>query len=68
MTSSDAGALVTNWRKARASVANGACVEVASADARVLLRDSVDPSGPAVFYAPGAWRDFVNGMKAGDFR
>lgn len=53
-----------NWRKASSSVGNGACVEVASASARVLVRDSVDLSGPAIAYAPEAWQSFVNSTKA----
>jgi hypothetical protein len=39
------------WRKARRSVGNGACVEVARADGRVLVRDSRNQDGPVVPYA-----------------
>jgi hypothetical protein len=66
MSSMDAE-LLANWRKASRSIGNGACVEVASADSRVLVRDSVDPSGPAVGYDPAAWRNFINSAKAANW-
>ena len=43
-----------NWRKAMHSISNGACVEVADTGARVLVRDSVNPSGVKIAYAPDA--------------
>jgi hypothetical protein len=59
------------WRKSRRSVANGACVEVAptaTAVARaILVRDSVDPSGPAIEYAVRTWQSFVTETKAGTY-
>lgn len=61
----DVEVLAANWRKASASVGNGACVEVASAAARVFVRDSVNPSGAEIAYAPGAWQGFVESTKAG---
>jgi hypothetical protein len=65
MSLTDVAALAADWRKASASVANGACVEIASANARVLVRDSVNPSGPAVAYGSGAWEIFVDSAKRG---
>jgi hypothetical protein len=55
------------WRKSRRSVHNGACVEVAqAASARaVMVRDSVDPSGPQVRYPRRAWQSFVADAKRG---
>ena len=55
MSPMDVEVPAVNWRKAGRSVGNGACVEVASASARVLVRDSVNPSGTAIAYAPEAW-------------
>ncbi|OWV03868.1 DUF397 domain-containing protein [Micromonospora wenchangensis] len=49
------------WRKSsRSSTNGGACVEVAGnlVDA-VGVRDSKDPNGPALVFAPTAWRAFV---------
>ena len=51
------------WRKSRHSVGNGACIEVAPAAPAILVRDSVDPRGPMLRYAPRAWRAFVADMK-----
>ncbi len=67
MSPTDAQVPANNWRKARRSIGNGACVEVATASARVLVRDSVDPSGPAVHYAPEVWQGFIDSAKRGRF-
>ena len=67
MSPMDPKVLAEDWRKASRSVNNGACVEVGSAAARVLVRDSVNPSGAAIAYAPAAWRSFLSSAKAGAF-
>jgi Domain of unknown function (DUF397) len=59
--------LAGDWRKASYSVNNGACVEVGSGSARVLVRDSVSPSVTVIAYAPQAWRGFVASVKTGAF-
>ncbi len=55
------------WRKARRSANNGACVELASADGRVLVRDSRDEDGPVMGYPGPAWRVFVGAAKTAHF-
>jgi len=67
MSPMDVEVPAVNWRKAGRSVGNGACVEVASASARVLVRDSVNPSGSAIAYAPEAWQAFIGSTKTGGF-
>jgi len=67
MSSMDAEARAANWRKANRSIGNGACVEAASGGGRVLVRDSVNPSGAVIAYAPKAWRGFINSAKTGSF-
>ncbi|MFY1598040.1 DUF397 domain-containing protein [Micromonospora sp. WMMD737] len=49
------------WRKSTKSGNNGGnCVEVADNLAGIVgVRDSKDPSGPALVFAPTAWRAFV---------
>ncbi|SCL38420.1 protein of unknown function [Micromonospora pallida] len=49
------------WRKSTRSGSNqGACVEVADNLAGVVgVRDSKDPTGPLLVFAPAAWRAFV---------
>jgi len=60
----DADAPDAGWRKASRSVNNGACVEAASARAAVMVRDSVDPSGPVVAFPVATWRAFLANAKA----
>jgi hypothetical protein len=59
--------LDAGWRKPSRSVANGACVEAASSHAAVLVRDTVDRSGPVVRYNARTWRLFLDSAKAGAF-
>ena len=48
------------WRKATHSGDNGGgCVEVATADTEIAVRDSKDPAGPNLSFAPSAWRSFL---------
>lgn len=56
-----------NWRKAARSAGNGACVEVASVNPRVLVRDSRDQNGPAMRYSGSAWQAFLTAAKRGRF-
>jgi Domain of unknown function (DUF397) len=52
------------WRKASYSNANGGnCVEVAPAPGAVAVRDSTDPTGPALAFTPGEWREFTRHLK-----
>ncbi|GIJ78854.1 protein of unknown function [Micromonospora phaseoli] len=54
------------WRTSTRSSSNGgACVEVAgNLPAVIAVRDSKDPSGPALTFAPTAWRAFLTGVTA----
>jgi hypothetical protein len=55
------------WRTARRSAGNGACVEVAPAGGQVLVRDSQNKTGPVVMYPGRSWRAFLSGVKDGQF-
>jgi hypothetical protein len=56
------------WRKSSYSGNGGdTCVEVArNLPAVVAVRDSTDPDGPALAFAPDAWKTFISRIKAGD--
>jgi Domain of unknown function (DUF397) len=51
------------WRKSRHSGGNGNCVEAASTGLVVAVRDSTDPEGPRLAFAPSAWRTFAAAVK-----
>ncbi|MFG2048135.1 DUF397 domain-containing protein [Micromonospora sp. NPDC048935] len=53
------------WRKStRSGGSGGDCVEVAdNLPAVVGVRDSKDPTGPALAFAPATWAAFVDGIK-----
>jgi hypothetical protein len=67
MSQTDFEAGDLQWRKARRSVGNGACVEVARANGQVFIRDSQNQSGPVVSYSGSSWRSFLADAKQGQF-
>lgn len=46
------------WRKATYS---GECVEVATADTLIAVRDSKDPHGPPLTFSTSSCREFLRG-------
>ncbi len=55
--------LEARWRKASGSFSNSNYAEVRVLAGTVDVRDSKDP-GPALSFAPAAWRAFLAGVKA----
>ncbi len=56
------------WRKATGSVGNGACVEVATVNGQIAIRDSKNPDGHILRYSAKAFRSFVAAAQSHDSR
>jgi Domain of unknown function (DUF397) len=61
------GLRAAGWRKARRSIGNGECVEVAPVVGNIAVRDSMNPEGPILQYSAVSWRSFLTAAKKGDF-
>ncbi|MFX0574266.1 DUF397 domain-containing protein [Nocardia nepalensis] len=56
------------WFKSSRSGGSKECVEVAFLDGgRVGVRDSKNPTGPALVFTPGEWEAFTAGVADGEF-
>ncbi|MFD0886035.1 DUF397 domain-containing protein [Streptosporangium algeriense] len=56
------------FRKSSLSGGNNNCVEVATnLSGLVAVRDSKDPSGPALAFTPTQWRSFIGRVRTGAF-
>ena len=51
------------WRKSRYSGSNGSCVETASGEGVVLVRDTTNRDGGALTFTAAAWRTFAAQLK-----
>jgi len=63
MSLTDLEARDLQWRKARRSAGNGACVEVAPVKGQVAVRDSMNPGGGRLQYTTRSWNTFVSAIK-----
>ncbi|MFF0409678.1 DUF397 domain-containing protein [Kitasatospora sp. NPDC004745] len=68
MTIENAAALNVTWRKSSRSNQNDNCVEFAfAAGPGTFVRDSKDPSGPALALSSEAHSAFIAAAAAGEF-
>ncbi len=52
------------WLKSSHSGSGDQCVEVARLNGGAhAVRDSKDPQGPALMFAPSAWRSFLDAVR-----
>jgi len=51
------------WRKASYSNGSGNCVETASGNGAVLVRDTTDRGGAVLNFTAAAWREFTGALK-----
>ncbi|MFG3524781.1 DUF397 domain-containing protein [Nocardia nova] len=57
------------WYKSRRSHGKDTCVEVAHlSDGTVGVRDSKNPTGPALIFTPAEWDAFTAGIQDGRFK
>lgn len=52
-----------DWRKSSYSGSNGSCVETASGEGVVLVRDTTNRDGGTLAFTADAWRAFMTGIK-----
>jgi Domain of unknown function (DUF397) len=56
------------WRKSSHSGTSGTCLEVAELhDGHHALRDSTNPTGPALIITPPQWSTFTTAIRTGEF-
>ena len=55
------------WKKSSRSGAGNNCVEVAALDDGHAVRDSNNPTGPALRFTAAQWSAFTAGVRAGEF-
>jgi hypothetical protein len=52
-----------DWRTATYSTGNGSCVETASGQGVILVRDTTDRDGGMLSFTAGAWTKFTASLR-----
>lgn len=66
MTASPTAGEDLEWRKSR-TCDGGACVVVSRQDESILIANSGQLSGPYNVFTRAEWKEFIAGVKLGDF-
>ncbi|MFG2913105.1 DUF397 domain-containing protein [Kitasatospora sp. NPDC048298] len=59
--------LTVRWKKSTYSGGNGDCLEVATGEDIRYVRDSKDPTGPALAFSAAAHSSFIAAVATGRF-
>lgn len=57
--------MTEEWGTSSYSAYNGSCVKTRKHEGAVQVRDSKDPGGPVLTFAPADWARFLTTLKAG---
>jgi hypothetical protein len=52
------------WRKAKRSAGDGACIEVAFINGNIAVRDSKNPFFGRLLFPAQSWRDFTGAVQS----
>ena len=55
------------WKKSNRSGAGNNCVQIANLGTTRAVRDSKNPTGPALVFTTIAWSAFTTGIRTGEF-
>lgn len=53
----------TSWRKSSWSAGDGECIEVASGEYGIMIRDSKDRCGPTLKFTADSWISLLEALK-----
>lgn len=68
ITSGDSADGALNWYKSSSCPSQATCVEAAALPGGAFaLRDGKRPQDPHLLFAAASWRDFLAGVRAGEF-
>ena len=51
------------WRKSSYSITNGECIEVATSQREIKIRDSSHPASGIICASPTSWQRFISEVK-----
>jgi predicted secreted Zn-dependent protease len=61
----NASEVAVDWETSTYSGNNGNCVQAGAYGSAIAIRDSKNPTGPALVVSADAWSDLIAGIKSG---